>query len=372
MRNELYVGGIRLADYGVYISGVHTLDAPARRGEVYQIPGRNGNLYVDDGSFENLTLVYPCYIREGARDRLKELRGLLATLKGYQRLEDSFHPDEFRMGRISEGLEVEPSIGMKSGRFNLVFDVKPQRYLKLEEEGFYVTGKLPLGIDTETGEPGVGSGTHSAVLPVSGTRLTVRTGMAGEHTPNRVMYYTSSGDYLGYVDIPWVDTGIIEDRQHVYTADYAFDASAPEGARTARIRFSTAVGLGEYSVTTQGRTVVFVGADGTAIFANPTSQDSRPIIRLSPADVTRDYSIGLGDYLITVSRDFYADTGRTDIGINCERMDCFWSTENVNKYVSIQKGTEVAPDYPVLTPGENRITMTNVDHIRIEPRWWTL
>lgn len=372
MRNELYVGGIRLADYGVYISGVHTLDAPARRGEVYQIPGRNGDLFVDDGSFENLTLIYPCYIREGARERVQELRGKLATLKGYQRLEDSFHPGEFRMGRISEGLEVEPSIGMKSSRFNLVFDVKPQRYLKLEEEGFYVTGKMDGGIDKETGEPGGDPGTHSAVLPVSGTRFTVRTRGASEPSPNRVMYYTSSGDYLGYVNIPWVDTGIIEDSQHVYTADYAFDASAPEGARTARIRFSPAVGVGEYSVTTQGRTVVFVGSDGTAIFTNPTSQDSRPILRLTPEDVTADFSIGIGDYQITVSSAFYTDTGKSTLGIDCERMDCFWNDQNMNKYVSILKGTEVAPDYPVLSPGENRISMSNIDHITIEPRWWTL
>lgn len=153
--NKLIFDGVDSSDYGVYISGEGTYNAPARRGEKVSIPGRNGDLIIDEGAYENIPVTYPAFIgtkhKEEFDAKIEALRAELVS-RGitYKRLTDTYHPDEFRLGVYREGLEVEPTMHNRAGKFDIVFDCKPQRFL--------LSGEEPQTIgewgetETETGE----------------------------------------------------------------------------------------------------------------------------------------------------------------------------------------------------------------------------
>ena len=131
--NHIVFDGVDSSSFGVFISGEGAFDAPARRGEMISIPGRNGSLFMDEGVFENITVEYPAFIGTGYealfRQRLGDLRSALTSRGNYKRLTDTYHPDEFRLGVYREGLEVDPKVITRAGNFTLKFDCKPQRFL---------------------------------------------------------------------------------------------------------------------------------------------------------------------------------------------------------------------------------------------------
>ena len=131
--NYLTYDGVDSRDFGVFLSGEGAFDAPARRGEMISIPGRNGSLFMDEGVFENIMVEYPAFIGTGYenifRNKLGDLRSALTSRGNYKRLTDTYHPDEFRLGVYREGLEVDPKVITRAGGFTMKFDCKPQRFL---------------------------------------------------------------------------------------------------------------------------------------------------------------------------------------------------------------------------------------------------
>ena len=142
--NHLTFGGICSADYGIYITGEGVFNAPEREVEIVSIPGRNGSMVIDQGRFENISVTYPAgafgMTPQEFREALSDFRNAILSQKGYQRLEDTYHPDEFRMGLYASGLEVEPAGQNIAGQFELTFNCKPQRWL--------IPGDLPIPVDS--------------------------------------------------------------------------------------------------------------------------------------------------------------------------------------------------------------------------------
>lgn len=135
--NFLEFDGENSFDYGVFISGEGTFDAPKRRARKISIPGRNGDFVLDEDSFENIQVRYPAFIvaknKAEFKEKLEAFRSALLSKTGYVRLSDTYHKDEYRMAAYLEGLEVSPKLHNKAGDFTLVFDCKPQRFLKIGE-----------------------------------------------------------------------------------------------------------------------------------------------------------------------------------------------------------------------------------------------
>ena len=131
--NKLIFDNVDSSDFGVYISGEGTYNAPERRGQKVQIPGRNGDLILDEGSYENIPVEYRAFIGTKHKSefdaKIEAFRAELVSRGTYKRLTDTYHPDEFRLGAYREGLEVEPTMHNRAGGFTMVFDCKPQRFL---------------------------------------------------------------------------------------------------------------------------------------------------------------------------------------------------------------------------------------------------
>lgn len=135
MGNYLIFDGVNTSDYGIVISGEGTYNAPKREVDMFSIPGRNGNFALDKGRFENIEVTYPAANHEPNdlstfRSNMDDLRNALASRIGYKRLEDTFHPDEYRMAMFKDGLEANMVGQAMASQFDIVFDCKPQRFLK--------------------------------------------------------------------------------------------------------------------------------------------------------------------------------------------------------------------------------------------------
>ena len=58
----LTFNGKNSAEFGVWISGGGTYNAPARDVEMVSVPGRNGDISYDNGRFQNVAVTYPAFI----------------------------------------------------------------------------------------------------------------------------------------------------------------------------------------------------------------------------------------------------------------------------------------------------------------------
>lgn len=120
-------------DCGLVISGGQTFGAPERDAEQVEIPGRNGALTISRNRFKNITVSYSAFLRRDFAENAAALRAWLLGGEGYRRLEDTYHPDSFRMARFSGPLEFETGFLNRTGEVTLSFDCKPQRFLKSGE-----------------------------------------------------------------------------------------------------------------------------------------------------------------------------------------------------------------------------------------------
>ena len=129
--------GVNSLDYNIGITGSAVYNAPTRDVEMISIPGRDGEYALDHGRFNNIEITYPSGMGDNDQtnfaQRVSDLRNQLASRVGYKRLEDEYNPDEYRMAIYKSGLEVSPVQYSRAGQFDIIFDCKPQRFLKSGE-----------------------------------------------------------------------------------------------------------------------------------------------------------------------------------------------------------------------------------------------
>lgn len=133
MINFFTFDGQSSADFGVYISGGETYNAPERDVTTYSVPGRNGDLIVDNGRFSNITVSYEAFIVRDFSKNAERLRLWLKSKQGYKRLEDSYHTDFFRMAYLSSTLDFSTGFLNWNASFTVNFVCQPQRWLKSGE-----------------------------------------------------------------------------------------------------------------------------------------------------------------------------------------------------------------------------------------------
>ena len=136
---HLVFNGKSTRDFGVWISGLGTWGAPERDVEHVEVPGRNGDLTFDNGRFKNITVPYEAFIPRRFDECFGAFRAFLVSSAGYHRLEDDYHPDEYRMAEYYEAIEPDVGTLNRSGKFTLSFYCKPQRFLKSGEKAVTFT-----------------------------------------------------------------------------------------------------------------------------------------------------------------------------------------------------------------------------------------
>lgn len=142
-------------NFGILIDDVTGIwDAPERDCEQIEIPGRNGDLTIDNGRWKNVEGRYICGIGVNFQTNFENFRSFYAGKIGYNRLEDSWHPEEFRLAKPTGTLTPALIRGGAAGTFDVGFTVMPQRFLKTGEtaQTFTSSGSLTNPSD-QTAKP---------------------------------------------------------------------------------------------------------------------------------------------------------------------------------------------------------------------------
>ena len=144
VRNFFLFNGRSSEDFGICISGGQTFNAPERDVESIEIPGRSGNLTVSRNRFKNIMVSYPAFIYRNFSANAASARAWLLGTDGYCRLEDTYHPDQFRTARFSGPLDFEMRFLNYTGETTLTFDCQPQRWMKSGEQTISCTNNSAL------------------------------------------------------------------------------------------------------------------------------------------------------------------------------------------------------------------------------------
>lgn len=408
---HLIFGDVDSADYGIYISGDGVYNAPERAVEFVTVPGRNGDIAMDQGRYNNITVTYPAGVfaktQEDFREKLSDFRNAILSQKGYQRLEDTYHPEEYRMGVYSSGLEVSPAGYNQAGEFDLIFNCKPQRWLTV--------GALPIPVDSGDVLQNPTVFDSSPLLEVEGYGTVSFNGFDIEldNSPLGTVdliprrYYSSANVF---------DNSYKFDRSLLNTGDTINVGQALFSVEWQSISLSTIYSGITYSqsgVSTMTPTVSIV--NGGYIFL---VRFTTPSLTFTALDVNDSEVEKLANYTISAAK----DGGGTDTVYVTVRVKCGYDyiryrievstsspisdvdntltanpttgTSTVQllgnptyvdcetgeayriedgEYKSANARVALGADLPVLASGSNKITFDNtVTDLKIAPRWWRI
>ena len=140
VRNYFCFGERRSPEFGICIEKCPSFAAAARNVEKMQIPGRNGDLLIDTGTYANTVQAYEIWFKNPSKNTTQAAGDIALWLlgsRGYVRLEDSYDPDIYRMAIFAGPLDVQNWMLVR-GRATLEFECKPQRFLKSGEHALEI------------------------------------------------------------------------------------------------------------------------------------------------------------------------------------------------------------------------------------------
>lgn len=115
---------------------------PERDIEHISVPGRSGDLLIDNGRFNNMELTFEINkVKSGGS--FMELANFLASEPGYHKLTISDDTSHYRLASFES--MMQPTFGQmrRTGRASISFNCQPQRFVTEDEAG------LPFGISED-------------------------------------------------------------------------------------------------------------------------------------------------------------------------------------------------------------------------------
>lgn len=400
--NSITFGGVNSADYGIYISGEGTFNAPERDVEMIEIPGRNGDIALDKGRFRNIEVSYPAFNYEASMTdfvaNLRDFRNALASQKGYQRLSDTFHPSEFRLATFIDGLEIKPIKYNTASEFEITFNCKPQRYLVsgegeiIVDDGDTLTNPTPYEAEPLLSVMGYGA------ISFNGYDIVLNNEEAG--------YINLFGGYFNESVRLRTDLVGASDYINAHNANMSFRFNT---ARTQTIESVTVSGVSP-SAFQGSATFIADGATGEVYISNALQALRKSDIFQDQFTVTIAYSGGITDTLTcyftfgfdTDTRTFIATVSpasgsqlanyeivplpsyieKMDVTstasvlgqptyIDCEIGEAYKIVDD--EIISLNRYIELGSRLPVLAPGANEFSVAGtISQLDVFPRWWKL
>lgn len=144
--------GINSRDMDIIVTKMPSIVKPKRRTNEIEVPGRNGVLHEDLGSFENYTLSIECAMKN--RTRKHSFEEVCAWLSGYGELILSVNADKIYRVFINNQIPISGVIRSFS-KFLVQFDTYPLKYSvnKADEELELTTGATIYNRGTYFSEP---------------------------------------------------------------------------------------------------------------------------------------------------------------------------------------------------------------------------
>ena len=419
--NTLTFAGVNSGSYGIYITGEAVYNAPERSVEVVSVPGRNGSIMIDQGHWENIEVRYPAgtfaETEADFRANLAAFRNAVVSKLGYQRLSDTYHPDEYRMAVYVSGLEVAPAARNKAGEFTLIFNCKPQRWLTsgeapsaiaasgntisnptlfdsqplLELEGYGKAGfngyqcevfNVPIGSVQISGADSQNSQIYASEVPswvyeynkapfANGDTITIDGlvffwGVQADDSSDSVNMSGNAG-----TGVTGVTTARAAASSGSYTRKWVFPeltftvGTSQTYTHTATPTLAVASSSGSTTLTMQ---IVHDASAGTITFSVQTSV----VIATWNGNNTHKISKQTASISIdSISGISSASSISGKVYIDCEIGEAY--TIQGGEAVSLNNSVSIGADLPTLAPGANAITFDNTfTSVKVTPRWWQL
>lgn len=410
---KLIFGGVDSSDYGIYITGEGVYNAPERAVEFVDVPGRNGAIAIDQGRFNNITVTYPAgtfgMSQEEFREAVSDFRNAVISLRGYQRLEDTYHPDEYRMAIYTAGLEVSPTHYGTAGEFSIEFECKPQRWLTSGETATAITSGGTLNNPTSFNAGPLLEIEGYGSIAFNGFTVTLANGTVGDLTliPRDTYFgdsaisktYTfetdvyNDGDTITIPPVLFEFLGIITPGSYGYESvsysistsstmtptvtvpDYSGSAWGPELDTTISspqlsisVPSASAAAVTKTAVVTVTGTKTTSGTDTITLTAEISVTHSTMQVSMSSSSsnlTPLDYAWHLSPVHINSTVNLLGHPTYID----CETGEAYRTyngeTESLNAFVTL------GADLPSLAPGNNSVTFSNtITSLKIAPRWW--
>ena len=131
-RKYLSFAGRSSKDFLLYLSAPGVYDAPAADVESTSVPGRNGDIISENAKngsrrYQNIDIKYSAFFFNGLPAKTAAVKEWLLSPVGYQKLQDTYDPEFFRMAVCTEALAFDVTRN-KAAEMELVFNCKPQRW----------------------------------------------------------------------------------------------------------------------------------------------------------------------------------------------------------------------------------------------------
>ena len=119
-------------DLGIEVECPPVYVSPEKDYDIIHVPGKNGDVIIDKGSFKNVERAYKVTF-SSAHNNFTYISNLvigwLHSSSGYAVLEDSYEPEYYRLAMYKDSCSIENLLG-QAGTSIISFDCKPQRFLK--------------------------------------------------------------------------------------------------------------------------------------------------------------------------------------------------------------------------------------------------
>lgn len=417
MRNSIIFGGVDSADFGIYIGGEGTFNAPKRDVEMINIPGRNGALALDKGRYENIEVAYSAFNYETDlatfAKQLSDFRNAICSQKGYQRLTDTFHLEEYRMATYVDGLEIKPINFNTAATFDIVFNCQPQRFLMSGEAPIAVaSGDTILNPTHFESKPmleveGYGTiGFNGFEIELANAVLgTVNIASQGS-TANTSIVKTFSKEQFNNGDAITISDqagsqGIGLDYQLGFANLSGYSTSVDNSNSSFSTSFTTSgegIVLHHYCKTTSTPIEFIAGTASTVSnITTWTRKDQNDVVKGHVyQETTISYIPNYSDTLSAISlqtsiwfSEEYIDTSTPQINLSWKDIkgessvsilghptyiDCDLGEAYLIKNdtpISLNQHIDLGSELPTLASGSNEITFDNtITELKVIPRWW--
>lgn len=404
--NSLIFGGVNSADYGIYITGEAVYNAPARAVEMVSVPGRNGAVAIDQGRWENIEVEYPAGVfgddQSDFRANISAFRNAIVSQLGYQRLSDTYHPDEYRMGLYMNGIEVSPVNMGSAGEFTIKFNCKPQRWLTSGETKSTVTSGATLTNPTLYDANPVLEVKGYGTIEFNGYDVEIADGSYGKielcpggvysrsyttTTFNRELKYTTdlfnTGDKLTVGACSVTDLWFEGDTPAELDDSDVYNPAVLSEPLTLPPSVFTAGTQGRYEKTVTA-TVNWTGirdgssVSGASVF-NVTldvryTNTQRIFVVVTTEQISGDWPMTMDSWILNYGA-LTVESTKTYLGdptyIDCELGECY--AINNGTVIDLNSYVDLGSDLPKLAPGTNTITFDNtITELKLTPGWWQL
>ena len=392
------------SDWGYVLSADNTYNTPSRDVDSISIPGRNGAIHIDHGRWNNIDVTYTCFIEDDFDAKFNDFKRYVSSLRGYQRLEDTFHPGEYRMATLNDGIKIN-LLGTRyhSGKFDVTFNCKPQRFLK--------SGEIPVEIPCS---PAASPASARRYWRLSNFSQLMQTSVTSHLS---FIGYTSAEINAMQFEIITIPDESIAWASALEEKMYTLEINGVNTDRFFAFLWTddptTATGQGEYicdsPVSGFRPSDIFTGqphkyicvqkAFGTEVYynerkiaqdetyqfgelVNPTRFDAIPKFRITlPEDMTgmagaTVYMVGSGQNGIALKwTEGMENYINCTITLDAELMDAYILPEDsrFGEFVSLNSSAKFYGNRIVLASGENTIRLDPmIAGCEIEPRWWTI